>query len=133
MKQYHIFKDNQRIGPVDVEQLSQLGLTPNSMVWTEGMSQWLPASQVSELASYMVASSQPQSTPIPPPPPLNQPQQSYQLPLDFEPLSKSQKIARGILFFPVVLALLIGILMTIMGLVGTGDIKSSAVYDQGQY
>lgn len=59
MAQYFISKNNQNVGPMTPEQLVQQGLTPNSMVWAEGMPEWVPASQVPELAPYLGAPARP--------------------------------------------------------------------------
>jgi membrane protease subunit (stomatin/prohibitin family) len=59
--QWYLSRDGQNFGPFDANQLPQNGLTPNSFVWRNGMSGWVPASQVSEL-SYLF------NSPPPPPP-----------------------------------------------------------------
>ncbi|MEL6221491.1 MAG: SPFH domain-containing protein [Cyanobacteria bacterium J06627_8] len=59
--QWYISRDGQNFGPFNASQLPQNGLTPNSFVWRNGMSSWLPASQVPEL-SYLF------NAPPPPPP-----------------------------------------------------------------
>lgn len=41
------------------EQLVQYGLEPISLVWTEGMPEWMPANQVPELAKYLAAPAPP--------------------------------------------------------------------------
>ena len=50
MAVWYIFKDNNQMGPLDESRLAEMELTPSTMVWREGMTQWLPASQVPELA-----------------------------------------------------------------------------------
>ena len=52
MASYYIANDNQRTGPFPEEQLLQNGLTPNSLVWCNGMAGWQKASEVPELARY---------------------------------------------------------------------------------
>ena len=68
MKQYYLVKANQQLGPFAVEQLLGNGLTPQSLVWCEGMANWAQASQVPELAP-LFAPQQPQ-TPAPAPAPV---------------------------------------------------------------
>ncbi len=63
--QWHLSRNGQNFGPFDANQLPQQGLTPDSYVWRNGMANWLPASQVSELA-YLLNS--------PPPPPPSSPE-----------------------------------------------------------
>lgn len=42
-------KDGQQIGPMPVDQLLQMGLQPETLVWTDGMANWTAANQVPEL------------------------------------------------------------------------------------
>lgn len=46
---YYIVENNQPVGPFEVEELVAKGVTPNDLVWCEGMSQWSPASTVKEI------------------------------------------------------------------------------------
>ncbi len=46
---YYIICNGRQIGPVSKEELLNYGLTPNSMVWTEGMPNWASAYTVPEL------------------------------------------------------------------------------------
>ena len=79
MAQYYLAKDGQRIGPLSVEQLLQNGLTPESLVWTDGMTDWAPAGNIAELANAMAPAPAPQ--PVQQPQPLfQQPQPQYQQP-----------------------------------------------------
>ena len=43
---YYIDASGTQRGPVDVTQLTSCGVTGTTMVWTEGMGDWRPASQV---------------------------------------------------------------------------------------
>lgn len=74
MKQYYLVKDNQRIGPLTLEQLMASGLTPETLVWTEGMTSWTPAGQVNELGA-LFAPAVPQ-VPEPPKPQVPEPPQA---------------------------------------------------------
>ena len=49
MNYYMMTGDGRRIGPVAAEELLNLGLTRDSMVWREDFSGWTPARQVPEL------------------------------------------------------------------------------------
>lgn len=62
---YFIDKNGLRIGPRPADELLGLGLTYNSPVWTEGLPDWVPASDVSELREIFEGKSH--STPPPPP------------------------------------------------------------------
>lgn len=49
MRQYYILRAGQKVGPLDINALSSQGITGQSLVWTEGMSDWVPAGSVEEL------------------------------------------------------------------------------------
>lgn len=46
---FFIIYNGQQMGPMPKEQLKNYGLTPNSMVWTEGRANWAPAYTFPEL------------------------------------------------------------------------------------
>ena len=86
MKPYFFLdKNNQQQGPVQPERLAENGVTPQTLVWTEGMTDWAPAATIAELHPFLQT---PVSGTCPPPPPhQNQPpkatlhSQTYQMPL----------------------------------------------------
>lgn len=47
---WYIISNGQQVGPLQKEQLTAYNLTPSSMVWREGMQNWEPAANISELA-----------------------------------------------------------------------------------
>ena len=52
---YYLTPQNEQKGPVDGSQLSAYGVNANTMVWTQGMPQWVPAGQVPELNTFFAA------------------------------------------------------------------------------
>lgn len=46
---YYLFVNDQQVGPVGQSELLSHGLTPSTMVWKEGFTDWLPARDVPEL------------------------------------------------------------------------------------
>ncbi len=48
--EYWIIVDGRHAGPYSAAQLVAAGMTPDTLVWREGLSEWVPASQVEELA-----------------------------------------------------------------------------------
>lgn len=66
---YHVAINGQQWGPYDMAQMQQLAqqgqLTPQTLVWAEGMAQWTPAGQVPALAALFI----PAGTATPPPMP----------------------------------------------------------------
>jgi hypothetical protein len=50
MKEYYIHQGGQQTGPYSLEDLSNKGLTPTTMVWYTGTGHWMPASEIDELA-----------------------------------------------------------------------------------
>ena len=77
---YHISVNGQTMGPFEPEELiNQCGLTMNSFVWNETMTDWQPASSVRELVDLLNAQNQTAR------PPMNQ-QQVYQQPVRQQPV-----------------------------------------------
>ena len=79
---YYLTPQNEQRGPVDASQLSTYGVNANTMVWTEGMPQWAPASQVQELRPFF-APVAPQPAPAPQP--------AYAAPQQSAPQTATQK------------------------------------------
>lgn len=48
-KYYYVDGQGQRKGPFRVEQMQNLNLDPNTLVWANGMTDWVKASSISEL------------------------------------------------------------------------------------
>ena len=51
MSEYYIGKNNERLGPFPLEKLISNGLTPDSLVWCQGMPGWKRATEVPEVAA----------------------------------------------------------------------------------
>lgn len=49
MQQYYYFVDNERIGPLSLEEIRQSPIVADTLVWCDGWSCWKPAWQVDEL------------------------------------------------------------------------------------
>lgn len=132
MRQYYISDGIEKVGPINLDQLSQYNLTPDTLVWCSGMDNWCHASEVEELTPYLET------------PPLPQyPEQSYQPEYqqqsyqpyyqsidtssddDRERLTTSQQVFRGILFLPVILIMLISILALIHSIGQYSDFSKS--------
>ncbi|MDY4044172.1 MAG: CD225/dispanin family protein [Marinifilaceae bacterium] len=69
---FYLNAQNEQKGPIAAEDLIKNGVTKNTLVWKDGMSQWQPAGNVEELMEFF----QPKQsqTPPPPVPPVNAPQ-----------------------------------------------------------
>ncbi|MDE6023121.1 MAG: SPFH domain-containing protein [Muribaculaceae bacterium] len=67
MPQFYLFINNQQVGPIDMQQMSLYvqsnQLTPDTLVWKNGMAQWAAAKTIPELQQLFI-------TPGPPPPPM---------------------------------------------------------------
>lgn len=76
---YWAIINNQQVGPMPIDQLLQSGLTPETLVWHEGLTSWQKAITLPELAGYFVYYTDSQSkyplqqtvNDIPPCPPTN--------------------------------------------------------------
>lgn len=56
---YYIAVNNQPQGPFEINELSQKGITPDTLLWCEGMSNWLPAKDIAEVNSELFNSAVP--------------------------------------------------------------------------
>lgn len=63
---YYLDANNQQQGPVSEQALPAFGITAATLVWCEGMVQWMPAGQVPELAPYLSPAAGPGVPPVPP-------------------------------------------------------------------
>lgn len=73
MNQYYLARNGQQLGPFTPEQLRQQGIRRHEMVWRSGMSDWMQAGSVPELANifpqYGNQGGSPQHNPNPSPRP----------------------------------------------------------------
>lgn len=53
MTQYYIAINNQPTGPYTIDQLRQMNITPASLVWANGMPEWITAGEVDELRTQL--------------------------------------------------------------------------------
>lgn len=60
--EYWIIIDNEQRGPMDIEELKQLPLSPDTPVWAKGMDDWTTVAAVPELARLLI----PRACPAPP-------------------------------------------------------------------
>jgi membrane protease subunit (stomatin/prohibitin family) len=71
--QFHVVVNGQQAGPYDMNALRQYAaagqVTRETMVWKQGMANWLAAAQVPELGALFAAPPPMPGTPPPPPPP----------------------------------------------------------------
>ncbi|WP_329806479.1 DUF4339 domain-containing protein [Flavobacterium facile] len=67
MNKYYLQNGNENIGPFTIEELKAKGITKNTLVWCEGMSDWSEATNVTELASILNATPPPIKKTTPPP------------------------------------------------------------------
>ena len=51
MNQYYLFINNQRVGPLTMDQLVVNGMVADTLVWRAGMANWMRAADMPELAS----------------------------------------------------------------------------------
>ena len=61
-KQYYYLDGKDQKGPLSLEKLKDVGIKPETLVWSDDMEKWKPAKEVSELADIIKK--------LPPPPPI---------------------------------------------------------------
>ncbi len=75
--EYFIIENGQQAGPFTSGQLAEKHIAQETLVWREGMTDWTPAWQVSELRALLFANPSGGVPPVPPPPgPSASPRQS---------------------------------------------------------
>lgn len=50
---YYVIVNGAQQGPYQIHQLQSLHITPTTMMWREGLPQWVPAAQIPELQPYI--------------------------------------------------------------------------------
>ena len=65
---FYLNEKNEQKGPVSPEELISNGVTRNTLVWKNGMAQWLPAGEIHEIAKLFTNETSATSTPPPFPP-----------------------------------------------------------------
>ena len=61
-KYFYIDAQNQQCGPVEAQQLPMLGVTLNTYVWADGMSDWKMVADVPELSGIFIKQQESQSS-----------------------------------------------------------------------
>ena len=51
--EYYIIENKEHQGPFSIDQLREMGITADRLVWSEDMEDWTPASEVEELKSIL--------------------------------------------------------------------------------
>ena len=64
MEFFIIDRNGQQAGPFSFDQLVQKGISPETLVWKQGMADWTPAWKVEELRAVLEATEANQSNPI---------------------------------------------------------------------
>ncbi len=70
---YYVDARNQQAGPYSLNDLIAQGITSSTLVWKQGMSGWVPAAQVPEVAAALQRASVPGGGPGVPPPAAGKP------------------------------------------------------------
>ena len=74
---YFIIVNDQQQGPFTIDELKLRAITADTLVWAEGMPEWVPAGQVDELKVILQDGTN-NTTTTPPPPPVGNTQQQPQ-------------------------------------------------------
>jgi hypothetical protein len=53
MEKYFYLKNKKQYGPCTIDELKKRSIGRNTMIWTEGMEEWLPIEEVPEVASQL--------------------------------------------------------------------------------
>lgn len=64
--QYYYHKDGIQVGPIELDELLKAPLTPETLVWQEGLPSWKPAKDFPELSELFSAETVSEEHPAPP-------------------------------------------------------------------
>ena len=124
---YYMHIGGQQVGPYEENELLNHGLTPTTMVWHEGMPDWVAASQVPELSHLLPTGQQPPSyQPQPQPQPSYGPQPQPQPGYGAQPAMPDTYMVWAIL-----VTLLCCLPFGIVSIVKASQVSS--LYHQGRY
>ena len=124
--QYYMHINGQQVGPFEESQLMMNGLTPTTPVWAEGMSGWMPASQVAALSYLFAGQTPPQyGAPQYAQPQYGQPQYAQQ------PYQPSRPMPSTNLVWGILVTLFCCLPFGIVSIVKASQVSS--LYSQGKY
>ena len=116
---YYMHTGGQQLGPFEESELLSHGLTASTMVWREGMPDWVAASQVPELSHLLPPSQQP---------PSYQPQPGYG---PQQPYGARPPMPATYLVWAILATLLCCMPFGIVSIVKASQVSS--LYSQGRY
>ena len=116
---YYMHTGGQQLGPFEESELPSHGLTASTMVWREGMPDWVAASQVPELSHLLPPSQQP---------PSYQPQPGYG---PQQPYGAQPPMPDTYMVWAVLVTVLCCLPFGIVSIVKASQVSS--LYNQGRY
>ena len=127
MKSYYYFDGQDQFGPISKEELKAKGITKESLVWFEGLTEWQKAGEVEELAELFSNS--------PAPPPLQKQKSVVPPPISeqrckrethfMEPMQNNKSKNKTIIMWCSIVAAIV--ILVVAGIVGYN------MYEQNQY
>ena len=67
-KYFYLDSVGQQKGPIGINELGRFDITPTTMVWKQGLAEWVQAKTLPEFQAYFAASGTQNDTQTPPPP-----------------------------------------------------------------
>lgn len=104
---FYYLNGERQVGPLTKRELKAIGITPNTLVWKEGMSDWTPAHRLYELRDLFDR--------MTPPPPPKQNKEFYPVP-PFEKRKNSSLslVMKGFSIAAILMSMAMGIMCSIM-------------------
>lgn len=130
---FYIDNEGKQKGTFSLEELRSENIKKDTLVWTQGMNEWMRASEVGELASLFVEAAYPPSTAAQPVvPPAYQTNYGQQPPQPTEPMPKTwliESILATILPF-----ILCGSFLSLLGIIGiVNAAKVESLFTRGDF
>ena len=120
---YFIAVNGQQQGPFEVSELQAQGITPTTLVWTEGMQDWKPANTVAELAPLFAAGTAS--------PQMGQPMQPPVNPWATQPMTGVPMQPKTWLVESILVTLFCCLPLGIVGIIKAANVSS--LYNAGRY
>ena len=121
MKNYYWSDGNRQFGPFTYDELKREGLSRSTLVWTESMEDWLPASEVDELKALFAST----------PPPLMSEPESQDFPVSHAGMHVPSQAPKNWLVESILVTILCCLPFGIVGIVNAARVDSK--FQQGDY
>lgn len=128
--EYWTIIDNRHAGPFTARQLADMDIRPDTPVWHEGLPDWVPAREISEIAAIMIARQNAHTQPQAPAPAYNAPAQPCNVPAQITTGTEAEPCPPTYLAWSIIVTILCCQLAGIPAIIFSAQVKSA--YRRGE-